>query len=87
MSAPPSPAQETPPGPEEIIKHIPEVEQLEEVGSLLQSSLTEQLAQMAAESGPSTSGGEEPARKKLWPTVGGKAPRKEFLKAGKVKKT
>ena len=33
------------------------------------------------------SGGEEPARKELNPTVGGKAPRKEFLKAGKVKKT
>ena len=30
--------------------------------------------------------GEEPARKKLHPTMGGKAPRKEFLKAGKVKK-
>ena len=30
--------------------------------------------------------GEEPARKKLQPTVRGKAPRKEFLKARKVKK-
>ena len=42
---------------------------------------------MAAEAAPSMSGGEEPARKKVHPTVGGKAPRKEFLKAGKVKKT
>ena len=33
------------------------------------------------------SGGEEPAQKKLCPTVGVKAPRKEFLKAEVVKKT
>ena len=32
------------------------------------------MAQMAAEAGPSTSGVEEPARRKLLPTVGGKAP-------------
>ena len=37
---------------------------------------------MAAEAGPSTSAGEEPAQRKLWPTVGGKAPQKEFLKDG-----
>ena len=42
---------------------------------------------MAAEAGPSALGGEKPGRKKLCPTVGGKAPRKEFLMAGKVKKT
>ena len=41
---------------------------------------------MAVEAGPSVSG-EEPAKGKLHPTVGGKAPQKEFLKAGKVKKT
>ena len=41
---------------------------------------------MAAEARPSALG-EEPAQRKLQPTVGGKAPRKEFLKAGKVKKT
>ena len=40
---------------------------------------------MAAEAGPSASG-EEPAQRKLCPTIGGKAPWKEFLKAGKVKK-
>ena len=76
-----------PPGPEEIIKHIAKAEQLEEVGSLLLPLPTQQLAQMDAEAGPSMSGGEEPARKKLQPTMGGKAPRKEFLKVGKVKKT
>ena len=48
---------------------------------------TQQLAQMAAETGPSDLGKEEPVRRKLWPTVGGKAPWKEFLQAGKVKKT
>ena len=36
--------------------------------------------------GPSALG-EEPAKRKLCPTMGGKAPQKEFLKAGKVKKT
>ena len=41
---------------------------------------------MVAEVGPSTSAGEEPAQKKLWPTVGGKAPIKEFLKAGMLKR-
>ena len=41
---------------------------------------------MATETGPSALGGKEPARKKLWPIVGGKAPRKGFSKAGKVKK-
>ena len=42
---------------------------------------------MAVEAGPSMSGGEEPATRKLQPTVGSKAPWKEFLQAGKVKKT
>ena len=42
---------------------------------------------MAAEAGPSTLGREEPARRKLHLTMGGKAPWKEFLQAGKVKKT
>ena len=45
------------------------------------------LTQMAVEARPSTSGGKEPARRKVLPTVGGKTPQKEFLKAGKVKKT
>ena len=42
---------------------------------------------MAAEAGPPKLGGEEPACKKLHPTIGGKAPQKEFLQASKVKKT
>ena len=37
---------------------------------------------MAVEAGPSTLGGVEPARRNLQPTVGGKTPQKEFLKAG-----
>ena len=41
---------------------------------------------MAVEIRPSALG-EEPVRRKLQPTVGGKAPQKEFLQACKVKKT
>ena len=41
---------------------------------------------MAAEAGPSVLG-EEPVRRKLCPTMGGKTPQKEFLTARKVKKT
>ena len=84
---PPSPAPQTPLGAEEIMKRIAEVEWLEQVWRLPQLLLTWQLAQMAVEAGPSMLGGEELVRKKLQPTVGGKAPWKEFLKAGKVKKT
>ena len=40
---------------------------------------------MAVEAGPSMLGGEKLARKKLWLTLGGKPPQKEFLKAAKVK--
>ena len=63
-----------------------EARKLEEVRSLLESSPTWQLAQMAVVDGPSTSAEGEPSRKKLHPTVGGKASRKEFLKAGVLKK-
>ena len=45
-----------------------------------------QLAQMATEVGPSCSTGEEPAQRKLWLTVGGKAHRKEFLKTSVLKR-
>ena len=48
---------------------------------------TQQLAQMAAEARPSMLGQEGPVRRKLQPTIRGKAPQKEFLQAGKVKKT
>ena len=42
---------------------------------------------MAAEARPSTSGVEDPAWRKLQPTMGGKASQKEFLQDRKVKKT
>ena len=70
---------------EEMIGWVEEASRLVEVGRSPLSLLTQQLAQMAAEAGPSALG-EEPAQRKLCPTVGGKAPWKEFLKAGKVKK-
>ena len=71
---------------EEVIGWVEEANRLVEAGRSLLSSSTRQLVQMAVEAGPSALG-EEPARRKLHPTIGGKAPRKEFLKAGKVKKT
>ena len=82
----PSPAREVEKMVEEAERWVKEARQLEEVGQSLLSSPTWQLAQMAAEAGPSVLG-EEPAKRKLCLTVGGKAPKKEFLKAGKVKKT
>ena len=78
-SGSPVPLLETPPSQEEIIKRIEEAEQLGQVGRSLQSSPTWQLAQMAVEARPSTLGGEEPVHKKLWPTVGGKAPPEGIL--------
>ena len=80
---PPAPVLETPPDQDEMRRRVAEAEQLEEVGRSPQSLPTQQ---MAAEAGPSTSGGKDPARKKLHPTVRGKASRKEFLTAGKLKK-
>ena len=67
-------------------KGVTQLLKLEGVGRSPPSLPTQQLAQMAAEAGPSKSGGEELAHKKLCPTMGGKAPQKEFLQAGKVKK-
>ena len=67
---------------------VEEARQLEDVGRSPFLSPTQQLAQMAAEARPSTLGKGEPVRRELQPTVGGKAPpQKEFLHAGKVKKT
>ena len=80
----PSPTREVEKMTEEAEKWVEEARQLEEVGQSLSSLPTQQLAQMAAEAGPSVL---EPAKRKLHPTMGGKAPQKEFLKAGKVKKT
>ena len=70
---------------EEMIGRVEEAGRLEAVGQSPSSLPTQQLAQMAVEARPSALG-EEPAQRKLHPTVGGKAPQKEFLKAGKVKK-
>ena len=81
----PSPMREVAQMLEEMVRWVEEAGQLEEVGRSPSSLPTQQLAQMAAEAGQSASG-EEPAQRKLHPTVGGKAPQKEFLKAGKVKK-
>ena len=60
----------------EMEKRRAEAEKLEDIGRSLESSPTQQLAQMAVEAGPSMLGGEEPARKKLWLTMGGKAPQR-----------
>ena len=82
----PVPGVETPPTQSELEKRVKEAKKLGEVGRSPELLPTQQLAQMAAEARPSTSGGEEPAQRKLRLTVGGKAPWKEFLKASKVKK-
>ena len=87
LAHPPTPAKEAPLQAEEIIRRILEVGQLEGVGRSPSSLPTQQLAQMAVEARPSILSKEEPVRRKLQPTAGGKAPRKEFLQAGKVKKT
>ena len=88
--APTDPGQpttaEAPPTMGEVERRRIEVRKLEEVGRLLELSPTQQLAQMATEAGLSTLAGEEPARKKLWLTMGGKSPRKEFLKTRQLKR-
>ena len=81
----PSPAREEEKKLEEAERWVEEARWLEDVGRSPSLLPTWQLAQMAVEARPSASG-EEPARRKLRPTVGGKAPWKEFLQAGKVKK-
>ena len=80
-----SPTREVVQAMEEMIGRVEEVSRLEVVGQSPLSLPTRQFAQMAVEAGPSALG-EEPAQRKLHPTIGGKAPWKEFLKAGKVKK-
>ena len=82
----PSPTREVEKMLEEAERQVEEARWLEDVGRSPSSSPTQQLAQMAAEARPSALG-EEPVRRKLYPTVGGKAPQKEFLMARKVKKT
>ena len=82
----PSPVREVEKMFEEAERWVEEARQLKDVGRSPLSLPTQQLAQMAAEAGSSDLG-EEPVQRKLQPTVGGKAPWKEFLQAGKVKKT
>ena len=83
---PPMPAKDAPPDAAEVTRWVAEAEQLEDVGRLLSLLPTQQLAQMAEEAGPSMLGEKEPDHKRLWPTVGGKAPRKEFLATWASKK-
>ena len=82
----PSPAREVEKMVEEAERWVEEARWLEEVGQSPSSLPASQLAQMAVEARPSVLG-EEQVKRKLHPTVRGKIPQKEFLKAGKVKKT
>ena len=82
----PSPMREEEKRLEEAERWVEEARWLEDVGRSPSLLPPWQLAQMAAEARPSA-WGEEPVRRKLQPTMGGKAPWKEFLQAGKVKKT
>ena len=77
-----SPTREVEKTLEEAERWVEETRQLEEVGRSLSLLPAQQLAQMAAEARPSVLG-EEPVKRKLCPTMGGKAPQKEFLKTGK----
>ena len=86
QSKAPHPMREVAQMLEEVIGRVEEASRLAEAGWSPSSLPTRQLVQMAVEAGPSALE-EEPARRKLCPTIGGKAPWKEFLKAGKVKKT
>ena len=62
---PPVPEVEKAPTQSELERRVAEAERLGEVGRLPESSPTQQLAPMAAEARPYTSGGEEPARRKF----------------------
>ena len=86
LAEPPVPTEKAPPTPGKVERRRVEARKLEKVGRLLESFPTQQLAQMATEAGLSISGGKELARKKLQLIVGGKVPRKEFLKARKLKR-
>ena len=66
---------------DEAEKQVEEARRLEGVGRSPSSLQTQQLAQMAVEAGPSALGKEKPVRRKLQPTMGGKAPQKEFFQA------
>ena len=83
----PSAWNRSPPIPKEMERRMAEVGKLEEVGRSPELLPTQQLAQIAAKARPSMSGGEKLAQRKLRPTVGDKAPQKEFQKAGIVKRS
>ena len=82
----PSPVREVEKMMEEAERWVEEARWLEDVQGLLSLLPTQQLAQMAVEARPSALG-EAQVQRKLQPTVEAKAPQKEFLWAGKVKKT
>ena len=81
-----SPVREVEQMLEEMKGQVEEASRLEGVGRSPSLLPTPQLAQMAAEAEPSVLE-EEPPRRKLCPTIGGKALQKEFQKEGKVRKT
>ena len=74
------------PTPGEVEWRREEAKKLEWVGRSPELSLMRQLAENATKVGPLMSAGEEPAQKKVQLIMGGKGPRKEFLKAGQLKK-
>ena len=74
-----------PPSQDELEKRRQEAVRLEEAGRSPSSSLTWQLVQMVVEVGPSGTARME-AASKIRPMVGGKAPHKEFLKKGLMKR-
>ena len=78
----PSPVREEEKQLEEAERWVEEARWLEDVGRSLSSLPTQQLVQMAAEARPSASGQEEALT-----YHGRQIPWKEFLWAGKVKKT
>ena len=81
----PSPAREVEKMVEEAERWVEEARWLEDMGRLPSLSPTWQLAQMAAEARPSTLG-EEPVKRKLCPTMGGKAPGRSSSRLEKLKR-
>ena len=85
-SGPPAPIQEPQPDQEEMKRRVTEAEWLEGVGGCYSHNQPDSWPRWLQRMGHLCWVG-EPARKKLHPTGGGKAPRKELLTAGKLKKT
>ena len=83
----PSPMREVEKQMEEAEKQVEEARRLKDVGRSPSSSQPNSWPRWLQRPGPSMAGQEEPVRRKLQPTIRGKAPQKEFLQAGKVKKT